>query len=130
VLPSGVRLVRLGPGDGAWLIEYEKILRVAAQDFLRRARLPGVPEGVLDGLWTALDDPQQAVWLVLDPAYRLLGFAWVKVTTPVLDRCRHGHARDEGGRQHTSERTTSLTGGGFIVVPPFAGRHGVRLSRG
>jgi hypothetical protein len=49
--PSGVRLVRLGPQDGAgFLIEYDRILRVAIADFLRRGHIPGTVDGVLTEL--------------------------------------------------------------------------------
>ena len=82
ILPSGVRVIRLGEGDGFWLEEYQKILLVAAKDFLARSRLPGTPEGVLTRLAIAVYEPNQAVWLVLDAEYRLIGFAWVVLSSP------------------------------------------------
>jgi GNAT superfamily N-acetyltransferase len=82
VLPSGVRIIRLGPGEAFWLEEYQRILLVAAEDFLKRARIPGTPAGVLTRLTRAVHEPYQAVWLVLDPAYRLIGFAWVILSSP------------------------------------------------
>jgi hypothetical protein len=82
VLPSGVRIVRLGPGNDWWLDEYQRILHIAAEDFLRRARLPGTPEGVLERLRMAVYEPMQSVWMVLDPSYRLIGFALVTIQSP------------------------------------------------
>jgi hypothetical protein len=79
VLPSGIRLVRLGVGDAAWVQEYEKILHAAAQDFLRRAQQAGTPEGVLDELRRALTQESRAVWFVLQPDYRFLGFALAEI---------------------------------------------------
>lgn len=81
ILPSGIRIVRLGTGDGFWLEEYRRILLVAAKDFLSRSRIPGTPEGVLLRLSAAVALPTQAVWLVLDPAYRMIGFAWVTLSS-------------------------------------------------
>jgi GNAT superfamily N-acetyltransferase len=75
ILPSGVRLVRLGANDHGWLQEYRPILLRSAEDFLRRSQLAGTPEGVLGELDAALEVPWRAVWLVLHPDYRLIGFA-------------------------------------------------------
>jgi GNAT superfamily N-acetyltransferase len=75
MLESGVRLVRLGASDHGWLQEYRPILLRSAEDFLRRSRLAGTPEGVLGELHAALEVPWRAVWLVLHPDYRLIGFA-------------------------------------------------------
>jgi hypothetical protein len=75
ILPSGVRIARLAEGDDAWIVEYEKILKIAAQDFLRRAHQTGTVEGVLEDLSRALAQAHQAVWFVLRQDYRLLGFA-------------------------------------------------------
>ena len=79
VLPSGVRFIRLEPGDEGWLVEYERILRLAAEDFLRRAHVPGTVDGVLQELAASLEHPARAVWLVLWPDYRCLGFACAEV---------------------------------------------------
>lgn len=79
ILPTGVRIVRLGIGDAAWLREYEKILRVAAKDFLTRAHQAGTPEGVLAELADALSALHRAVWFVLTPDYRFLGFALAEI---------------------------------------------------
>jgi hypothetical protein len=74
-LVQGVRLVRLGPGEQGWIQEFEQILRIAAEDFLRRSDTPGTPDGVLQELAASLDVPTRAVWLALTAEYRLLGFA-------------------------------------------------------
>jgi hypothetical protein len=79
ILPSGARIVRLGLGEDGWLREYQKILRISAQDFLSRAHQAGTPDGVLDALDAALGRRDQAVWLVLQGDYRLLGFALAEV---------------------------------------------------
>jgi hypothetical protein len=79
ILESGVRIARLGTGDGGWLVEYDKILRIAAQDFLRRAHQPGTVDGVLDELARALAEPHKAVWFILQRDYRLLGFALAEI---------------------------------------------------
>jgi hypothetical protein len=75
VLPSGIRIVRLGPTDHGWLAEYRAILDRSVQDFLRRAHVPGTPAAVLEELAGSLAIPTRAVWLVLRPDYGLLGFA-------------------------------------------------------
>jgi hypothetical protein len=75
VLPSEIRIVRLGPGHDGWLREYGDTLRHQAKDFLRRAGMTGDPEGVVTELALSLDSPWRAVWLVLRPNYRLIGFA-------------------------------------------------------
>ena len=75
VLPSEIRIVRLGPGHDGWLHEYGDTLRHQAEDFLRRAGITGDPEGVVTELALSLDSPWRAVWLVLRPNYRLIGFA-------------------------------------------------------
>ena len=75
VLPSDIRIVRLGPGYDGWLQEYADMLRHQAEDFLRRAGMTGDPEGVVTELALSLDSPWRAVWLVLRPNYRLIGFA-------------------------------------------------------
>lgn len=80
ILPCGVRVVRLGPADGGWLVEYQKILRIACQDFLKRGHIPGTPEGVLADLASALAEPARAVWLALRPDYSFLGFALAEVS--------------------------------------------------
>jgi hypothetical protein len=74
VLDSGVRIVRLGPGDAGWLREYQAILRSAARDFFKRAHLEGEPDVLLAELEEILS-LGGAVWLVVDAQYRLLGFA-------------------------------------------------------
>ena len=79
ILPSGVRIVRLGARDDVWLREYDKILRGAAQDFLTRSHQAGTPEGVIEELAMALTHPQRAVWLVVRADYRLLGFALAEI---------------------------------------------------
>lgn len=79
ILPTGVRLVRLEAGDEGWLREFEKILLVAAKDFLARAHQAGTPEGVVAELHAALWSPARAVWFVLTPEYRLLGFALAEI---------------------------------------------------
>jgi hypothetical protein len=78
--PSGERLVRLGPGDLGWLVEFRQILLRSATDFLRRAKMAGTPEGMLEELAGSLAQPQRAVWLVPRPDYRLLGFAIAEVS--------------------------------------------------
>jgi hypothetical protein len=80
VLPSGVRFVRLEPGDEGWLVEYEQTLRLAAEDFLKRAHLPGTVDGVLQELAASLAHPARAVWLVLWQDYRCIGFAIAEVS--------------------------------------------------
>jgi GNAT superfamily N-acetyltransferase len=75
VLPSEIRIVRLGPGHEGWLKEYADTLRHQAEDFLKRSGLAGNPDGVLTELVLSLDSPWRAVWLVLRPNYRLIGFA-------------------------------------------------------
>ena len=75
VLPTGVRIIRLGQGDGGWLRELEAILRISAKDFLQRSGVAGTPEAVLEELAWSLAHPHRAVWLVLTAEYRLLGFA-------------------------------------------------------
>ena len=79
VLPSGVRLVRLGSGEHGWLTEYRQILLAGAEDFLRRSQLTGTPEGVLMELSVSLESPWRAVWLVLRPDFRLIGWAIAEV---------------------------------------------------
>jgi len=79
VLPSGVRIVRLGVGDDEWVREYEKILTIAAQDFLTRAQQAGTPEGVIEELRDALAQAHRAVWFVLQADYRFLGFALAEI---------------------------------------------------
>jgi hypothetical protein len=79
MLDSGVRLVRLGARDHGWLQEYHPILFRSAEDFLRRSQLAGTPEGVLLELNAALEVPWRAVWFVLRPDYRLIGFALAEV---------------------------------------------------
>jgi hypothetical protein len=81
ILSSGVRIVRLGPMDHGWLAEYRSILFHSAQDFVRRAHLPGTPEAVLEELAMSLTNPSRAVWLVLRPDYGLLGFALAEVSS-------------------------------------------------
>jgi hypothetical protein len=81
ILPSGVRIVRLGPRDHGWLAEYRGLLALSARDFVRRAHLPGTPEAVLEELARSLTDPSRAVWLVLRPDYGLLGFALAEVSS-------------------------------------------------
>jgi GNAT superfamily N-acetyltransferase len=74
--PHALKVVRLRPGYGpAWLREYHPILRRAAEDFLRRARLPGTPDGVLGLLEQAAVAEDGGVWLLLTPDYRLRGWA-------------------------------------------------------
>jgi GNAT superfamily N-acetyltransferase len=75
MLPSEIRIVRLGPGHDGWLHEYAETLRHQATDFLQRAGIPGDPDGVLSELVLSLDSPWRAVWLVLRPNYRLIGWA-------------------------------------------------------
>jgi hypothetical protein len=82
ILPSGVRIVRLGPGDEGWLEEYQRILLIAAGDFLVRSGTLGTPEGVVARLRLGVGDPSQAVWLVLDPSYRLIGFSLLALSCP------------------------------------------------
>ena len=79
VLPSGVRLVRLGAGEHGWLKEYRQILLAGADDFLRRSQLAGTPEGVLMELSVSLESPWRAVWLVLRSDFRLIGWAIAEV---------------------------------------------------
>jgi hypothetical protein len=79
ILPSGIRLVRLGPDDEVWVREYEKILSVSAQDFLARAGQAGTPEGVVAEVRDALTQESRAVWFVLQPDYRFLGFALAEI---------------------------------------------------
>jgi hypothetical protein len=79
ILPSGVRIVRLGASDHGWVQEYHRILLRSAEDFLRRSQLAGTPEGVLLELNAALEMPWRAVWLVLRSDYRLIGFALAEV---------------------------------------------------
>jgi GNAT superfamily N-acetyltransferase len=79
MLDSGVRVVRLGARDHGWLQEYRPILLRSAEDFLRRSQLAGTPEGVLLELHAALEVPWRAVWFVLRPDYRLIGFALAEV---------------------------------------------------
>jgi GNAT superfamily N-acetyltransferase len=75
ILSSGARLIRLTAADGsAWLREYRKILQVASAEFLKRSGLPGDPDRVLSELADLLTHGG-AVWLVVDPDYRLLGFS-------------------------------------------------------
>jgi hypothetical protein len=81
VLPSGVRIVRLGAPHGGWLREYDKVLRVAAADFLRRGHVPGTAEGVVQELAAALASPRQAVFLVLRHDFALLGFALAELSS-------------------------------------------------
>jgi GNAT superfamily N-acetyltransferase len=81
VLPSGVRFVRLGPGDDGWLVEYQKILRIAAADFLKRGKIAGTADGVVQNLSESLAVPTRGVWLVLTPQYQLLGFALTELAS-------------------------------------------------
>lgn len=74
VLANGVRIVRLGSSDIAWIREYAPILRVAATDFLGRGHMPGDAAHVVETLADTLTHGG-AVWLVVDNQYRLLGFA-------------------------------------------------------
>ncbi|HJY45345.1 MAG TPA: hypothetical protein VJ301_12045 [Propionibacteriaceae bacterium] len=85
ILPDGVRIVRLETGDTGWLREYHAILRVAAQDFLRRARLSGTGDIVCAELAELLE-AGGAVWLVLDAQYRLLGFSAIRLGRAAFDR--------------------------------------------
>jgi hypothetical protein len=81
VLPSGVRIIRLGATHGGWLREYDKVLRVAAADFLRRGHVPGTAEGVVQELAAALAVPQQAVFFVLRQDFAFLGFALAELSS-------------------------------------------------
>jgi GNAT superfamily N-acetyltransferase len=81
ILPSGIKIARLGAGDQGWLVEFRQILEIAAADFLRRAHQAGTPTGVIDDLAHALEQPHQAVWVVVDPAFRLRGFALAEIRT-------------------------------------------------
>jgi hypothetical protein len=82
--PHALKVVRLRPGYGpAWLREYRPILRRAAEDFLRRARLPGTPEGVLGLLDQAAMAEDGGVWLLLTPDYRLRGWAVAALGEPL-----------------------------------------------
>jgi GNAT superfamily N-acetyltransferase len=82
--PHALKVVRLRPGYGpAWLAEYRPILRRAAEDFLRRARLPGTPEGVLALLEQAAVAEDGGVWLLLTPDYRLRGWAVAALGEPL-----------------------------------------------
>jgi GNAT superfamily N-acetyltransferase len=82
--PHALKVVRLRPGYGpAWLAEYRPILRRAAEDFLRRARLPGTPEGVLGLLEQAAGMEDGGVWLLLTPDYRLRGWAVAALGEPL-----------------------------------------------
>jgi GNAT superfamily N-acetyltransferase len=82
--PHALKVVRLRPGYGpAWLAEYRPILRRAAEDFLRRARLPGTPEGVLGLLEQAARMEDGGVWLLLTPDYRLRGWAVAALGEPL-----------------------------------------------
>jgi GNAT superfamily N-acetyltransferase len=75
ILSSGARLIRLTAADGlGWLREYQRILRVASTEFLKRSGLPGEPGRVMDELADLLTQGG-AVWLVVDADYRLLGFS-------------------------------------------------------
>jgi hypothetical protein len=76
-----VRIVRLDVAHGGWLLEYEKVLRVAAADFLRRGHVPGTAEGVVQELAAALASPHQAVFLVLRHDFALLGFALAELSS-------------------------------------------------
>jgi hypothetical protein len=80
-LAEGPRLVRLEtPVDLAWLREYRVILRAAARDFLKRSHLEGDPDVVLEELGELLQTGGRgAVWLIVDPEYRLLGFSAVRI---------------------------------------------------
>jgi GNAT superfamily N-acetyltransferase len=75
VLPSEIRIVRLGPGHDRWLHEYADTLRHQAEDFLKRSGLAGNPDGVLTEFLLSLNSPWRAVWLVVRPNYRLIGWA-------------------------------------------------------
>ena len=79
ILPSGVKIARLGSGDQGWLVEFRQILEIAAADFLKRAHQAGTVAGVIDDLDRALEHPHQAVWVVVDPAFRLRGFALAEI---------------------------------------------------
>jgi hypothetical protein len=79
VLPSEIRIVRLGPGHDRWLHEYADTLRHQAEDFLKRSGLAGNPDGVLTEFLLSLDSPWRAVWLVVRPNYRLIGWAVAEV---------------------------------------------------
>jgi len=79
ILPSGIRIARLGSGDQGWLIEFRQILAIAAADFLRRAHQAGTPEGLIEDLSRALESPHRAVWVIVDPAFRLRGFALAEI---------------------------------------------------
>lgn len=79
ILEGGVRLVRLEDEAGiGWLREYRSILRTAAADFLKRGKFDGDRDVVVDELMELLS-VGGAVWLVLDPEYRLLGWAAVRL---------------------------------------------------
>jgi GNAT superfamily N-acetyltransferase len=80
VLESGVRLVRLehGPAGLGWLREYRPILRAAAADFLKRGKLEGDRDVVVDELAEILS-VGGSVWLVVDAEYRLLGFGAMRL---------------------------------------------------
>jgi GNAT superfamily N-acetyltransferase len=82
--PHALKVVRLRPGYGpAWLREYRPILRRAAEDFLRRARLPGTADGVLGLLEQAAVAEAGGVWLLLTPDYRLRGWAVAALGEPL-----------------------------------------------
>jgi GNAT superfamily N-acetyltransferase len=80
VLPTGMRVIRLAPGEQSWLVEYETILRMAIRDFLKRGKGLGTVEGLLQHMADAIDNTWHGVWLVVDPEYRLVGFACAKLT--------------------------------------------------
>lgn len=80
VLPTGMRVIRLAPGEQSWLSEYGTILRMAVEDFLKRGRGLGTVDGLLQHMADTIDSPWHAVWLVVDPEYRLVGFALAKLT--------------------------------------------------
>jgi hypothetical protein len=82
--PAEVKLIQLRAGYAeAWLGEYTKILLPAAEDFLRRAQLPGTAAGVLDLLREAARSRDGAAWLLFTPDYRLRGWAVAWLLTPL-----------------------------------------------
>jgi hypothetical protein len=79
VLEGGVRLVRLSGEAGlGWLREYRTILRMAAEDFLKRGQLAGDRDLVVEELAEILSTGG-GVWFVVDQEYRLLGFSAMRL---------------------------------------------------
>jgi GNAT superfamily N-acetyltransferase len=74
----GIRILRITAETAHFLAEFDRILRVAVADFVRRAQDPDTTE---PAVWTALQQapfiPWQGCWLVVTDTYRLLGFGLV-----------------------------------------------------